>query len=210
MKKLKIMLSLSLIFVFGICGFTYGETFILTSGQCEQNVGKCVYVATSVYDIIHTDLTAFQFTLNYDPEKLELISNSVQGMVYENPYQSVNSAVYGKVDAMLAYPGPEYAINGESQLFTSIFRVRADGTDTLTITSPLISDKEGNLITPSTESLTINLWKQYDVNGDGLINLGDIGIVAYSVGGGSTKYDQNLDGAVNYTDLELIRQSMSL
>jgi len=123
------------------------------------------------------DLTAFQFTLNYDAEKLSFISCSAVGTTCDNPFKCVCSAVYGKAEATIAYPGPGCAVNGDSQLLTLAFEVIGSGSDTLTITDPLISDKDGNLITPDVESLTLSLYAMYDLNGDGVIDYEDLELI---------------------------------
>lgn len=204
MKKIILMVSMVIILTIALSGYAFGEKIILTSPKGYQNVGKTVCVTTSVYDVVYgSDLSAFAYQLNYNPAVLEVVYSAAYGQSYTNI-----TTGSGYLKTVTAYPGKQKAINTDSELMLVKFRVKGTGSESVTITAPQIADKNGNVKTPDIENLSVNLLKQGDVNGDGVVNLGDVGIASYNVGTINDDSDQNEDGVVSNQDISLIIEKM--
>lgn len=200
MKKGVLTIAITLLVVFSVVNFAYGEKIILKSTNGLQNVGKTFSVTSAVYNIVYGNrLSAFDFKLNYDPAYLEVVNNSVYGQVYADV--SVNT---GNFRYILAYPGPANAITQIRDLTNIKFKTKQAGNTSITLSDALIGNYNGTIITPTLENLTITICNEGDVNGDGVVNIGDLAIVSNKVGTKDEICDLNEDGVVNKLDVDII------
>ena len=98
-------------------------------------------------------------------------------------------------------------INGDGTLATLTFEVIAVKDSTLTLTEVLLTDNKGTAYVPSVENAEITKAPQLkgDVNGDGIVNIQDLVLVAGRLGqSGANSADVNGDGVVNIQDLVLV------
>ncbi len=97
--------------------------------------------------------------------------------------------------------------NGDGTLATLTFEVIAVKASTLALSDVLLTDNEGIAYLPSVENAEITELPQLkgDVNGDGIVNIQDLVLVAGRLGqSGANSADVNGDGIVNIQDLVLV------
>ncbi len=97
--------------------------------------------------------------------------------------------------------------SGDGTLATLTFEVIAVKASTLTLTDVLLTDTEGIAYVPSVENaeITESTSLKGDVNGDGIVNIQDLVLVASNLGKtGQNAADVNGDGVVNIQDLVLV------
>ena len=97
--------------------------------------------------------------------------------------------------------------NGDGTLATLTFKVIAVKASTLTLSDVLLTDSAGEAFVPTVENAEITESTQLkgDVNGDGIVNIQDLVLVAGKLGQtGTNSTDVNGDGQVNIQDLVLV------
>ena len=97
--------------------------------------------------------------------------------------------------------------NGGGTLATLTFEVIAVKASTLTLSDVLLTDSAGETFAPQVENVEItkSLQLTSDINGDGVVNIADLVLVASSLGKtGQNAADVNRDGVVNIADLVLV------
>ena len=97
--------------------------------------------------------------------------------------------------------------NGDGTLATITFEVLAVKASTLTLSETLLSNSTGNTFRPQIEGgeITEPPKLRGDVNGDGVVNIQDLVLVASNFGeAGQNVADVNGDGVVNIADLVLV------
>ena len=97
--------------------------------------------------------------------------------------------------------------NEDGTLATVTFEVLTVKTSTLTLSDMLLADSQGNTFLPQVEAgeITEPPELKADVNGDGVVNIQDLVLVASSFGQtGQNSADVNTDGVVNIADLVLV------
>ena len=97
--------------------------------------------------------------------------------------------------------------NGDGTLATLTFEVVAAKTSTLTLSDVLLTDSAGETFVPKIENAEITEAPQLkgDVNGDGIVNIQDLVLVAGKLGqAGTNGTDVNGDGQINIQDLVLV------
>ena len=102
--------------------------------------------------------------------------------------------------------------NGDGTLATITFEVMVVKASTLTVSEPLLADSQGNTFRPRVEGGEVREPPELtaDVNGDGLVNIQDLVLVASSFGKtGQPAADVNGDGVVNIADLVLVAGGLS-
>ena len=97
--------------------------------------------------------------------------------------------------------------NGDGTLATVTFEVMVVKASTLTLSDMLLSDSKGNTFLPRVEAAEITEPPELkaDINGDGVVNIQDLVLVASNFGKtGENAADVNADGVVNIADLVLV------
>ena len=97
--------------------------------------------------------------------------------------------------------------NGDGTLATLTFEVIAAKASALTLSDVLLTDNEGIGYVPSVENAEITepTGLKSDVNGDGIVNIQDLVLVAGRLGQSDTNSaDVNGDGLINIQDLVLV------
>ena len=97
--------------------------------------------------------------------------------------------------------------NGNGTLAKLTFEVVNHKTSNLVLSQVVLSDKEGNTFIPQLQNSELVEPTRIvgDVNGDGVVNIADLVLVANSIGKiGNTAADVNSDGIVNIADLVLV------
>ena len=97
--------------------------------------------------------------------------------------------------------------NGEGTLATLTFEVIAVKGSTLTLSDVLLTNTAGEAFVPTVENaeITESIQSKGDVNGDGMVNIQDLVLVASNLGKiGQNAADVNGDRIVNIQDLVLV------
>ncbi|MDE0313650.1 MAG: cohesin domain-containing protein [Candidatus Poribacteria bacterium] len=97
--------------------------------------------------------------------------------------------------------------NGDGTLATLTFEVIAVKASTLTLSDVLLTNSAGKAFVPTIENAQITETTQLkeDINGDGIVNIQDLVLVAGRLGQtGTNSADVNGDGIVNIQDLVLV------
>ena len=103
--------------------------------------------------------------------------------------------------------------NGDGTLATLTFEVIAVKASTLSVSESLLADSQGNTFRPRVAGGKVTEPPELtaDVNGDGMVNIQDLVLVASSFGKtGQTTADVNGDGVVNIADLVLVAGGLSI
>ena len=101
--------------------------------------------------------------------------------------------------------------NGDGTLAKLTFEVIAVKTSTLTLSDVLLTDSAGDAFVPTVENADITepTGLKGDVNGDGIVNIQDLVLVAGRLGqSGANSADVNGDGIVNIQDLVLVASAL--
>ena len=97
--------------------------------------------------------------------------------------------------------------NGDGTLANFTFEVIVAKVSTLTLSDVLLTNSEGQALLPTVENaeITESPQRKEDINGDGIVNIQDLVLVAGQLGQtGTNSADVNGDGIVNIQDLVLV------
>lgn len=186
MKKV-ISILLSLMYLLGVPMFAFAEeitTCSISVDSIPTPPGEQITVPIRI--IGNRGFTNFAISLEYDPEKLELIS--INTTDDQSPYlcgamvsTNINwKNAEGKTCGYIV-SASENAVSGDGILFTVTFRVSQDFEDYTTV-SPVVHYVRNNAaifsifeeITASVTSGTITAILAGDVTGDGMVEYDDV------------------------------------
>ena len=153
--------------------------------------GKAVagYQAT-----VQFDTTALRFVSGANGEYLPVGAFFVKPVVEGNLVKLNAASLEGESD-------------GDGTLATLTFEVIAAKASTLTLSDVLLTDSEGTGYVPNLENAQITKTQliKGDVNGDGIVDIRDLVLVASNLGKtGQNAADVNTDGIVDIRDLVLV------
>ena len=150
-------------------------------------------------------VAGYQVNLQFDDESLRYI-DSENGDYLPVGAFFAPSVVNGDTLQLLAT-----ALSGESDgngtLATLTFEVISQKASNLVLSEAILSDGEGNTFIPELQNGEVVEPTRIvgDVNGDNVVNIADLVLVANSIGGtDNTTADVNGDGVVNIADLVLV------
>ena len=151
-------------------------------------------------------VAGYQVNLQFDNESLRYIM-SENGNYLPNGAFFAPSIVNDNTVQLLATALSDES-NGDGTLTKLTFEVIiTQKASKLVLSDVILSDKEGNTFTPELQNGEIVGPTRIagDVNGDGVVNIADLVLVANSIGEtGNTQADFNGDGVVNIADLVLV------
>lgn len=223
MKKV-ISILLSLLYLLGVPMFAFAEeitTCSISVDSVPTPPGEQITVPVRITE--NQGFTNFAISLEYDPEKLELIS--INTTDDQNPYLcgpqvSTNMDWKNAEGKSCGYivSASENAVSSDGILFTATFRVSQNFDDYTTVTpvvhyvrnnSAVFSIFEG--ITASVTSGTITAIVAGDVTGDGMVEYDDVMLVYKALTDDSLLTEEqkkladiNGDNVFNETDLNEI------
>ena len=150
-------------------------------------------------------VAGYQANLQFDNESLRYIMSEngdyladgaffAPSIVNRNTVQLLSTVLSGESD-------------GNGTLATLTFEAITREASQLVLSDVILSDKEGNTFIPELQNGEVVEPTRIigDVNGDGVVNIADLVLVANSIGAtGDTLADVNDDGVVNIADLVLV------
>ena len=150
-------------------------------------------------------VAGYQATVQFDTTALRYVSGAngdflPAGAFFVEPVVDGNSV---KLNAA-SLAGES---NGDGTLATLTFEVIAVKASTLTLSDVLLTNSDGEAFVPTVENAEVTESTQLkgDVNGDGIVNIQDLVLVASNLGKtGQNASDINGDGLVNIQDLVLV------
>ena len=151
------------------------------------------------------NVAGYQVTIGFDTSALHYVESAngdflPQGAFFVPPVVSGNSVA-------LAATSLSRESNGDGTLATLTFEVIAVKASTLTLSDVVLSDSAGVGSRPQLEDGQVIEPAELtgDVNGDGVVNIQDLVLVAGRLGQtGQNDADMNGDGVVNIQDLVLV------
>ena len=153
------------------------------------------------------DVAGYQATVNYDNTALTYVDSTVGNYLHSNPYYIVGDVTEPQSSITLTATAYGEQSNGDGTLATITFEVIAQKDSTVSISDVLLTDSLGSSTVPQKASAEIleSLVLSEDVNGDGVVNISDLTLVAANLGKmGANPADVNGDGIVNIVDLALV------
>ena len=155
-------------------------------------------------------VAGYQVTLRFDPIALRYVESSNGDYLPTGAFFLPPIVKGNRVE--LASTALAGISKGDGTLATVTFEVLAVKASTLTLSETLLSDSEGNTFQPRVEGgeITEPPKLQTDVNGDGVVNIQDLVLVASNFGEtGQNPADVNADGVVNIADLVLVAGNLN-
>jgi len=160
-----------------------------------------------------TDLGSFQFGLTYDSAVVSVthvalgpfLGSTGRGITETNPTYGVESVTYG-ADSWGENPGPD----GDGVLATITFDAVGPGSSLLRLDETVpVTDTAGAAIDVGTQdgNVTVTTGCREDVNGDGVINIVDIQLVASRWNDPdryNPRYDIDDNGRINIVDIQRV------
>ena len=150
-------------------------------------------------------VAGYQATVQFDTTALRYVSGANSDFLPADAF-FVESVVEGNLVKLNAASLAGES-NGDGTLAKLTFEVIAVKTSTLTLSDVLLTDSAGIAYVPNLENAEITESAQLkgDVNGDGIVNIQDLVLVAANLGKtGQNAADINGDGQVNIQDLVLV------
>ena len=151
------------------------------------------------------NVAGYQATVSYDTAALRYVESAngdylPSGAFFIPPVAEGNTVT-------LAASSLTGESNGDGTLATLTFEIVAVKASTVRLTNVLLTDASGGSSVPQIENAEITepLQLPADVNGDGIVNIIDLTLVASNFGAtGQNAADVNGDGVVNIIDLTLV------
>ena len=143
---------------------------------------------------VQFDISALRYVLSANGDFLPGDAFFVETVVEDNLVKLNAASLAGETD-------------GDGTLATLTFDVIAAKASTLTLSDVLLTNSAGEAFVPQLENAQITepTGLKGDVNGDGIINIQDLVLVASNLGkSGQNSADVNGDGLVNIQDLVLV------
>ncbi|AIQ23047.1 hypothetical protein H70737_09415 [Paenibacillus sp. FSL H7-0737] len=173
---------------------------------------------------VSSDVYAQDITFEFDPGVMEYLPGSIrslqEGVIIIN---EPSTSTPGKLRVLLASLGSQYPITSDAEIVELGFKaadVIQDTEGVIRLTQAIISDSQGeeSVLQPAslTIQITVNTGLPGDLNGDGKVSIGDLGIMAAHYGKDSSSpdwskinhADLNKDGKIDITDLAALAKKI--
>ena len=183
--------------------------------EATVRIGSSLTVTAVIEEV--TDLGSFEFALTYD-SAVVTATQAICGPFLGSTGRSVSPVgptidnAAGRITFGCSSEGGEPGPDGTGALALLTFNAASLGSSPLRFDSVQAADTSGVTITVATQDGTISVTPgcREDVNGDGVINIVDIQLVAAHWGvaegeeGYDPAYDINSDGRINIVDIQLV------
>ncbi|MGN7357423.1 beta-N-acetylglucosaminidase domain-containing protein [Paenibacillus sp. SAF-054] len=173
---------------------------------------------------VNTPVYAQDIMVSYDPEVMQF--TEAKSLLEGNRLLEIKKDVPGTLRFISASEGPGRGIEGDKSLYEMNFLARSlteTKTGTVRITKASLGDGEGKEIEAGTDSVQVQVepaagpGSDGDVNGDGKVSIGDLGIIAANYGKDAAspdwqqvkRADVNGDGRIDLLDLATVARKMS-
>ncbi|MFD5018294.1 cohesin domain-containing protein [Paenibacillus sp. NPDC058367] len=173
---------------------------------------------------VSSDVYAQDIIFEFDPAVMEYLPDSIrslqEGVIIIN---EPSTSTPGKLRVLLASLGSQYPITSDAEIVELGFKaadVIQDTEGVIRLTQAIISDSQGeeSVLQPAslTIQITVNTGLPGDLNGDGKVSIGDLGIMAAHYGKDSSSpdwskinhADLNKDGKIDIADLAALAKKI--
>ncbi|MFC5449969.1 discoidin domain-containing protein [Paenibacillus aestuarii] len=202
-------------------GAAQGASTSLTGNSSVQN-GQPIVITYGLNDVTQ-QVYAEDITLRYDPNTL-VFSSADSLLPNTGIVQTANDGA-GKLRLIVASQGAGHAVTGNAHLFRLTFTSKPSSeilTTTIAVTDTTLGDEHGNESKAANSSISVQITPipvgiPGDMNQDGKVSIGDLGIVAANYGKTSASpdwerikhLDSNNDGKIDIVDLAFIAQRIT-
>ncbi|MFC7679356.1 cohesin domain-containing protein [Paenibacillus sp. GCM10028914] len=195
----------------------------LVGSKDVVNPGESFTVKYGITNVL-SEVYAQDLTLEYDPAVMEYVPDSIrslqEGVIIVNEPET---SAPGKLRVFMASLGTQYPIIGDAEIVELSFKAASVTQDTdgvIELTQAILSNDQGEEYGINPAALTIqikmNTGSSEDVNGDGKVSVGDLGIIAakYGLDSSSPDWDKvkhlDLDGsgAIDIADLAMVAKKI--
>lgn len=169
------------------------------------------------YDVnnISGKVFAQDITIQYDADRMDYVSakSLIQGVAIVE--ETIKTP--GKLRLIMASEGAEYGLSGNQQIAELTFQAKEVSetvTVNISVSEVLLGDEDGAETATAPATISVKVKPEQtgisgDLNGDGKVSIGDLGIVAAHYGKDSSspdwqqakRADMNGDGKIDITDL---------
>ncbi len=180
---------------------------ITPSSIASPAVGGQIEFAVNIAD--SENVAGYQATVQFDTTALRYVSGANGDFLPAGAF-FVEPVVEGNLVRLNAASLVGES-NGDGTLATLTYEVIAVKTSTLTLSDVLLTNSAGEAFVPTVENAEITepTGPKEDVNGDGIVNIQDLVLVASNLGKtGTNAADVNGDGIVNIQDLVLVASAL--
>lgn len=202
----------------GFFGFRRGTSYSLTPIDTVLRISPSPVATPAVGQQLTFNLNiangiavaGYQVTINFDNTALRYVGSSKGNYLHSDAYFVHRIIDDSRVELISTIPTG--IGNGNGTLATFTFEVLTVKPSILTLSSVLLSDKQGNSFQPILErgEITEPPTQKEDVTGDGVVNIRDLVMVSSEFGNrGKNAMDINKDGIVNISDLVLVAGAFS-
>ena len=199
------------LFCFGITSMSYGQAVISVDPpeNASPGVGSQLTIRLKISGA--QNVAGYEVSVNFDTTALQYILGANGDYLPTALFSGVPHTSEGKVT--LTGSAIETAQASSGLLATVTFSVVAVKASELQLAEPALWDTNGNPVAVSVRSGSVvesdgPTELKSDVNGDGLVNVLDLALVAKFLRTSDATADANGDGKVNVLDLVLVAQSL--
>lgn len=182
---------------------TQGEIF--ADEVLELNISVVDYVYG-----IKNPTSAMDFSVMYNSEHFEYLGITNKDGIHINVAESVYEHVYGDTRIIMGMIGSVNTITEDGDLITLKFRPKTvTYKSRFNIHSAIASTSSGYVFSPGVSYKDVTIANLYDVNRDGVIDIGDLGIVSYNIGKDPILHyyaDINRDGVIDIEDINILME----
>lgn len=187
------------------------------TGSSSVESGQPITITYGLNSVLQ-QVYAEDITLSYDPNVMAFVS--ADSLLPNLTIVTTVNDVPGKLRLIAASQGAGHAITGNAQLFKLTFNSKSltvATTSTIEVTDTTLGNEQGNEFKAINSSLSVQVTPvpvgtPGDLNHDGKVSIGDLGMVAANYGKNSTSpdwasikhLDFNNDGQIEIADLAFI------
>ncbi|MFC7679358.1 DUF4838 domain-containing protein [Paenibacillus sp. GCM10028914] len=194
----------------------------LVTDKSEVLPGESVNVVMGIKDMSNPAY-ALDINLEYDPSVLEFVSSK---SIKDGISLVETKSSSGKIRLIAASEGEQHALSTGADIVELTFvgkETDVPVTAAIKVQEAVLGDSEGEEVQAASSSTSVTVQPDTtpipdsDVNGDGKVSIGDLGIVAAHYGKDSTspdwqqakRADVNKDGKIDIADLALIAKKIT-
>lgn len=183
-------------------GYLSDTVSILPASVQSPNVGRLLKLSLKIDN--GKNVAGYQATVSFDTTALRYVSSTNGDFLPAGAF-FVEPTVEGNLVKLNA-ASLAGEINGDGILATLTFEVVAVKASILTLSDVLLTNRAGETFVPQVENaeITESTGLKEDINGDGIVNIADLVLVASNLRKTSQAADVNGDGVVNIADLVLV------
>ena len=199
---------LAFLMCFGIPTLSYGQAVVSVDPAESRSPGVGQQLTIQLKITNGQNITGYEVSVNFDTSALRHIS-SANGNYLPSGAFFAPPRVSGGTVTLTATSVSGAASSRSGTLASVTFSVVAVKASTLRLTNVTLSDSNARPVSVTTRNgAVVEGGAAWDINGDGIVNVLDLTLVAQRLGTRNAQVDTNGDGLVNVLDLVLVAQHL--